>query len=76
MVHAETGSFAELKQAEAKGQACGYPPLVTLQLQDGILQCQPLHVAAEKGQIAIVQVNVYSEGVKVCRHAQCLLQQL
>lgn len=57
MLRAETGSIKELKEAEAKEQERGYPPSVTLQLQDGILQCQPLHVAAERGQLEIVQVR-------------------
>lgn len=53
----ETGSLTEMKEAEAAGQARGYPPSVTLQLKDDILQCQPLHVAAEKGRLEIVQVG-------------------
>ncbi|WIA33608.1 hypothetical protein OEZ86_006732 [Tetradesmus obliquus] len=52
---AETGSLDELAAAEAAGKARGYPALVTLETRDDILQCVPLHVAAEKGQHNVVQ---------------------
>lgn len=54
---AETGSLDELAAAEAAGKARGYPALVTMETRDDILQCVPLHVAAEKGQHNVVQVG-------------------
>jgi hypothetical protein len=53
----ETGSLEELAAAEAAGKARGYPALVTLETRDDILQCVPLHVAAERGQENVVQVG-------------------
>jgi hypothetical protein len=54
---AETGSLEELAAAEAAGKARGYPALVTLETRDDILQCVPLHVAAERGCQNVVQVG-------------------
>jgi hypothetical protein len=55
---AETGSLEELAAAEAAGKARGYPALVTLETRDDILQCVPLHVAAERGSQSVVQVGL------------------
>jgi hypothetical protein len=53
--------LAELAAAEAAGKARGYPSLVTLETRDDILQCVPLHVAAERGQLSVVQVGIHGD---------------
>eukprot|EP00879_Flechtneria_rotunda_P027602 GHRR01029574.1.p1 GENE.GHRR01029574.1~~GHRR01029574.1.p1 ORF type:complete len:147 (+),score=39.12 GHRR01029574.1:229-669(+) len=55
---AELGSIQALLKIEAAQQEQGYPSHVTLSSRDDILQCTPLHVAAEKGQLEMVQYLV------------------
>jgi len=50
----------------------GYPSLVTLQSRDHILHCTPLHVAAEKGALNVVEVGKFYnllESATACHHA-------
>lgn len=54
---AETGSLEEMDRAEAANKERGYPVSVTLETRDDILQCVPLHVAAEKGKLNVVEVS-------------------
>eukprot|EP00775_Hariotina_reticulata_P006985 gene6986-7199_t len=39
----------------------GYPSLVTLQSKDHILHCTPLHVAAEKGALNVVEYLIHRQ---------------
>ena len=55
---AETGQAEELEKLVQEGVSRGYPALVTLQARDEILECMPIHAAAEKGQDQAIKVSL------------------
>jgi hypothetical protein len=54
---AENGNTEELEKLVQAGVSNGYPALVTLQSRDEILECMPIHAAAEKGQDEAIKVR-------------------
>lgn len=64
---AETGKVEALEAAVAAGEALGYPSSVTLQSRDEILQCMPLHVAAECGHNDAVKVHTCLSAASISR---------
>jgi hypothetical protein len=55
---AELGSVKGIEQVEKKQKALrGLPAQVVLEERDELLQCVPLHVAAERGYLDVVKVR-------------------
>jgi hypothetical protein len=55
---AEVGSVKAIEQVEKQQKALrGLPAQVVLEERDELLQCVPLHVAAERGHLDVVKVR-------------------
>lgn len=55
---AELGSVSGIQQVEQQQKAQrGLPAQVVLEERDELLQCVPLHVAAERGHLDVVKVG-------------------